>query len=570
MKLKIGGKLGVAFGVIVCLTVVVGVIGVLQIRTIVAADTYLFEKMTSPLADLITIAEDFQRVRLQMRNVSTAPNSATLVAAQQEIDRLNEEIDAATASFDKSVVTDKGRELVDAYKAQLGSYRETANKVIDLVKRGDRESALGLMNGDGANEAAALQSAVDGIVKTKIDLSKATADGNEATGSRAVILMLVFTLIAVLLAVILAVFLSRSISVPINRIVVFTKAMAKGDLTLVVHEDMLRRTDEMGELSRAFKDMQGSLSDIATGILSASGQVSAGSVQISTTAQEMSQGATEQAASTEEVSSSMEEIAATVKQNTDNAEATESIAMKTSKDAEEGGKAMEESVRAMAVIAEKIGIIEEIARQTNLLALNAAIEAARAGEAGKGFAVVASEVRKLAERSQNASGEITQLSKDTVETVRRAGEIIQVIVPDIKKTASLVQEIAAASREQGSGIEQVNKAMMQLDSVVQQNASASEELASMAEELSGQSEQLAAAIEFFKVDSSAPKEAAAPQVSHAVRAAIGDDRAAKAAAPKAAAPRAAAPKLAAKSRAMAPAPEAEKKTYAADPDFEEF
>jgi methyl-accepting chemotaxis protein len=191
---------------------------------------------------------------------------------------------------------------------------------------------------------------------------------------------------------------------------------------------------------------------------------------------------------------------ATIKQNSDNASATEGIAAKSARDAEEGSRVVSASVSAMGEIAGKISIIEEIARQTNLLALNAAIEAARAGESGKGFAVVASEVRKLAERSQKASAEITNLSKTTVDMSQEAGRIISAIVPDIRKTSELVQEIASASREQSSGADQIGKAMVQLDTVIQQNASASEEMAAMAEELSGQAQQLSTAIAFFKLE----------------------------------------------------------------------
>ena len=103
----------------------------------------------------------------------------------------------------------------------------------------------------------------------------------------------------------------------------------------------------------------------------------------------------------------------------------------------------------MKEIAGKISIIEEIARQTNLLALNAAIEAARAGEHGKGFAVVAAEVRKLAERSQTAAGEISELSASSVEVAERGrADAEERWFPDIQKTADLVQEITAASNEQ--------------------------------------------------------------------------------------------------------------------------
>jgi methyl-accepting chemotaxis protein len=164
----------------------------------------------------------------------------------------------------------------------------------------------------------------------------------------------------------------------------------------------------------------------------------------------------------------------------------------------------------MKQIAEKISIIEEIARQTNLLALNAAIEAARAGEHGKGFAVVASEVRKLAERSQAAAGEIGSLSASSVGIAEEAGQMLQKLVPDIRKTAELVQEISAASNEQNTGAQQVNKAIQQLDTVVQQNASAAEEMASTAEELSSQALKLQDTIAFFRLGDTSRRSRRAP------------------------------------------------------------
>jgi methyl-accepting chemotaxis protein len=154
----------------------------------------------------------------------------------------------------------------------------------------------------------------------------------------------------------------------------------------------------------------------------------------------------------------------------------------------------------MKEVAEKINIIEEIARKTDLLALNAAVEAARAGEHGKGFAVVASEVRKLAERSQTAAAEISRLTSDGVKTADGAGQLLAKPVPDIQRTAELVREIAAASVEQSTGATQVSKAIQQLDQVIQQNAAASEEMASTAEELSSQAEVLQSAMAFFRVD----------------------------------------------------------------------
>ena len=269
--------------------------------------------------------------------------------------------------------------------------------------------------------------------------------------------------------------------------------MANGNLTVA-----LRERSPQDKLMQALSAMVAGITRVVSDIRGIAGEVASASQAISTTSIEVSKGASSQAASAEEASSSMEEMVSNIKQNADSAQQTDKIANKSAADAQESGKSVVEAVAAMKEIASRVSIIEEIARQTNLLALNAAIEAARAGEHGKGFAVVAAEVRKLAERSQKAAGEINQLSGTTVKVSERAGEMLTKLVPDIQRTAELVQEIAAASKEQDTGAEQINKALVQLEKVIQQNASASEEMASTTEELTSQSEQLVSALGFFR------------------------------------------------------------------------
>jgi methyl-accepting chemotaxis protein len=375
-----------------------------------------------------------------------------------------------------------------------------------------------------------------------------------ATARGLTTLIIAIAAVSVLIALLCLYLLSKSISKPILASVRYAGFLADGDLSQPIHDTFLNRGDEIGELAQAFKKMVGNLHRVVSEVQSSAQGIAQGSESISETAQSMSQGATEQAASSEEVSSSVEEMAATIRQNSDNAQATEGIATKSAVEAERGREAVDKAVIAMRDIAEKIGIISEIARQTNMLALNAAIEAARAGESGKGFAVVASEVRKLAERSQTAAGEITGLSGSTVSLAQEAGQIIGDIVPDIKKTADLVREIAAASREQSVGVEQVGKAMIQLDTVVQTTASASEEMASMAEEFTGQAQQLASTVGFFKLASGQARTAAkpAPAAASPAKPAPGKGKAAKAAPGSSA------------SRAIAPVPDKR------DDAFEEF
>ena len=309
--------------------------------------------------------------------------------------------------------------------------------------------------------------------------------------------------ISTLIAVGAALWIVVSIARGLNRANATVRAVAEGDLTRFAE---IKTQDEIGDLLGYVNDMIERLRGVVADALSAASNVSSGSQELSASSEALSQGATEQASSAEEASASMEEMAANIKQNADNAAQTEKIARQSSTDAQASGEAVGRAVTAMRTIAEKISIVQEIARQTDLLALNAAVEAARAGEHGKGFAVVASEVRKLAERSQAAAAEISALSGETVTVATEAGEMLNRLVPDIRKTAELVSEISAACREQDIGASQINEAIQQLDKVTQQNAGASEEMSATSEELAAQAEELQASISFFRVDNSVRKE----------------------------------------------------------------
>jgi len=270
---------------------------------------------------------------------------------------------------------------------------------------------------------------------------------------------------------------------------------ASGDLTAEVAVEANDNTS----LLFAIRKTQESLAHTIAEVRNTADSLVSSAQQVTMTAQSLSQSASEQAASVEQTSASIEQMTASISQNTENAKVTDGMASIASQKAQEGGVAVNETVAAMKQIADKIGIIDDIAYQTNLLALNAAIEAARAGEHGKGFAVVAAEVRKLAERSQIAAQEIGLVASSSVKLAEKAGLLLNEMVPSIQKTSDLVQEIAAASQEQSSGVGQINGAMGQLNKATQQNASASEELAATAEEMGGQVEQLHDLMGFFKI-----------------------------------------------------------------------
>jgi methyl-accepting chemotaxis protein len=511
-NMKIGARLGLGFGLVLSLLLITGAVGQWGVKSV--TDTTV--KMLQTDAN---IAEHGATVRSAVLGLRRFEKDIFLnIGAPDKVEeyyrKWNDErqkVEKSIADLEKVAATQKDRDSIKTIKENLALYAAGFNKVFAMVRAGRLQTSA------AANAAVAeYKDETHRMENTAAELSD---EGNKRMDlaeklvvdkmNHTVLLMMIMVGIAILTGIVVSILIARSIRNPIAEGVAVANRLAEGDLTVNIE---VNRGDEVGHLLAAMQNMVAKLRTIVGEVKTAADNVASGSQQLSASSEEMSQGATEQAAAAEEASSSMEQMSSNIRQNADNAMQTEKIAVKSADGARQGGTAVNETVHAMKEIANKISIIEEIARQTNLLALNAAIEAARAGEHGKGFAVVASEVRKLAERSQKAAAEISELSASSVEVAERAGALLGQMVPDIQKTAELVQEINAASREQDLGAGQINKAIQQLDQVIQQNASSSEEMASTAEELSSQAEQLQSAIAFFRVDTRdvAHRTAAAP------------------------------------------------------------
>jgi methyl-accepting chemotaxis protein len=394
--------------------------------------------------------------------------------------------------------TEKGKALFSDIVNARSPYVDPENDFLNFADAGQLEPAKqALLTRVGPMQIAYIN-AISKFIDFEDALLVSQIDTAEKDAAQSTSWIIIVGGVATLFAALVGFWLTRSITRPLNRAVQVANRLAEGDLTAMIAANS---GDETGQLLQAMNNMVTRLSSVVNEVNGAAEALVGASVQVSATAQALSQAASEQAAGVEETSTSIEQMTASIAQNTENAKLTDGIATKAANEASEGSDAVRATAGAMKIIANKIGIIDDIAYQTNLLALNAAIEAARAGEHGKGFAVVAAEVRKLAERSQIAAQEIGTVAISSVELAERAGKLLDSMVPNIRKTPDLVQEISAASGEQSSGVEQINSAVNHLNQTTQQNASSSEELAATAEEMSGNAEKLQQLMAFFKVRS---------------------------------------------------------------------
>jgi len=536
--MKIGKRLALGFGLVLVLMGTVSAAGYWGLETVAGLAKDIL-KVSSPLV------EHSQRARantLGLRryekdyflNIGAAEKEADYLAKwKDQKKRLDERLD----ELEKLTQTDADRDVIRAMRKDANVYEEGFQKVVASIHEGAVKTP------QEANAAIfPVKDEIRHLEDTAYDFASKHSKAMEAVDPvltesvrRTLSIMLTVILAALVLTTVSGVFLTRGITAPLAQAVKIAERVAEGDLearievggqdetgqllkalqamvaslkrmagaaVTIANGDLTVKVSPQSErdvLGLALSDMVGRLTQTITEIRLGASGLSSASAQVSATSQTLSQGTSEQAASVEETTSSLEQMSSSITQNAENSRQTEQLAVKGAKDAEESGRTVKDTVDAMKNIAEKVSIIEEISYQTNLLALNAAIEAARAGEHGRGFAVVATEVRKLAERSQSAAKEISGLAGTSVKVAEKSGQLLEELVPNIRKTADLVQEVAAASNEQSSGVGQINKAMSQVDQVTQRNASAAEELASTAEEMASQAEALQQLVSYFRV-----------------------------------------------------------------------
>ncbi|MDX1953493.1 MAG: methyl-accepting chemotaxis protein [Verrucomicrobiota bacterium] len=462
----IGKRILCGFGSLIAINLVLWFFSYIHLKEI-KAQSNLITTQALPGVYLIGQIESAAKDAwaLAFKHISSASKKET-DSVELEMKEIARKIDQLLIAYEKTISTERDRELWQAITPARQRYLEMRERIIlPLSREHKTREALTAMHDD----LEPVFNEFMGTIRTLADFNR--ENGEQAgkrieAGIRESVHAITF---GVLLALLIAIGVAFTI---------------------------IRSTSKL-------------LTSVSEALNDGSEQVASAATQVSASSQSLAEGASEQAASLEETSASLEEMSSMTKRNAENAESAKDLANQTRAAADTGFSDMKEMTCAMAAIksssdniAKIIKTIDEIAFQTNILALNAAVEAARAGEAGMGFAVVADEVRNLAQRSAQAARETAEKIEDSIRKSEQGVQIsskvarsLEEIVLKAHTVDELVGQIASASREQSQGIQQVSIAVTQMDKVTQSNAANAEESASASEELNAQAVMLKEAVD---------------------------------------------------------------------------